>query len=358
MPRCVEEAGRPVRLWVPAALGILLWGALPTRAHGEAPASVSLSAFFEQIGAAERAAAGCAMRSSACDNAQLPVREEVTGAPGGAFQISWQWFGDAMASAKTAPAAERAKAMEAILAHLGGLAAEADGRDRGSLTDFGRARAAAQAALERPEFRTVDEPSWMERQLARFQDWVIRLFAGMDALGKRAPWLAPLVEWGCFGLAAGGLLLFLRRSLARQSLRIALGNSAALGPQGGRDAADWARLAEQHAAAEDWRDAVHCLYWATIALLESRRSWRPNPTRTAREYLLLVRPGSEVGRALRALTSSFETIWYGRGEAGEGEYRRALESFRAVEASRPERSTAAVADGTPLPGALAATGEA
>ncbi len=105
---------------------------------------------------------------------------------------------------------------------------------------------------------------------------------------------------------------------------------------------DWARLAEERAAAQDWREAIHCLYWAAIVALESRQAWRPNPTRTPREYLRLLRPGSEAQRLLRALTGLFERVWYGHGEIGEAEYRAAQASFAALSAADLRR-----AEGTP-----------
>ena len=303
-------------------------------------------------------AQACAGRAEACTGTPVPDREQVTGSPAGDFQANWRWLNDAIAAAKTASAADRAKAMEAVRAHLTELATEAGPGEREPAADFGKARAAANAALARPEFRSVDEPSWLERQTAKIQDWILKLFAGMDGLGKRAPWLAPLIEWSCFALAAAGLLWFVRQSLARQALRISLADSAALGLGRNRDSVDWSTLAEQRAAAGDWREAVHCLYWAAIALMEGRRAWKPNPTRTPREYLGLLQPGSEGQRALRALTRSFETIWYGRAEVDEAAYRNALESFRSLEAARPERFTPSLAEGTPTQPALLTQGSA
>ena len=73
--------------------------------------------------------------------------------------------------------------------------------------------------------------------------------------------------------------------------------------------------------------------------MESRRAWRPNVTRTPREYLRLLKHGAEAHRALRELTRNFERVWYGQAEAGEAQYRTTLESFRALEESKPERAT-------------------
>ena len=100
---------------------------------------------------------------------------------------------------------------------------------------------------------------------------MLRLFTGIGPTwGKRAPWLAPSVEWGCFALAAAGLLWFVRQSLARQALRISLSEGAAAGRErGDRHSADWAR----HGAGASRRRrlarsrSIPC-YWAAIALME------------------------------------------------------------------------------------------
>ncbi|HLI76677.1 MAG TPA: DUF4129 domain-containing protein, partial [Acidobacteriaceae bacterium] len=319
---------------LPQRLLVLWWAlafALPLSAPAEATRVVSGTAFAAQLTAAQETIASCERNAAACDGGSLPDREEVQGLPGGTFTVGWQWLRDALAAAKTASGKDRTEAMDASRTHLVSLAAAAGLGQSVPAGEFAAARSAANAALARDEFRAAVGPSWTERQLSRIQDWFFKLFTGMDRLGRHAPWLAPLIEWGCFGLAVAGLLWYVRQSLARQALRIALLEGAPLTGQGDLDAADWGRLAEERAAAGDWREAIHCLYWAAIALLESRRAWRPNATRTPREYLRLLRPGSEAHAALRSLTRSFERAWYGHAEADQSDYRAALGSYRSLE---------------------------
>ena len=351
MRRC-RKRNSPVAIRACLLLGGLFCGA---GARADSLKTVPLSAFAQQMASAQQLVAACAANAGACEGNALPDPEQVEGSPSGSFRISWQWLRDDVSSAKSAKTADRLATMRAAQTHLVTLAAQA-GAVRTSAADFSAARKAASAVLARSEFRaSVEGPTWTERQLARIQDWILRLFTGMDKVGRRAPWLAPLIEWSCFILALAGLLWFVRQNLARQSLRIALSDGVALAGRGERDSADWARMAEERAAAGDWREAVHCLYWAAIALMEGRRAWRPNVTRTPREYVRLLKPGAEAHRALRELTRSFERVWYGQSQAGEAQYRTALESFRALEASKPERATAS----EPATGAaVAAVGEA
>ncbi|MGI4829084.1 MAG: DUF4129 domain-containing protein [Janthinobacterium lividum] len=318
---------------------------------------VSLATFHQQVGAAEQVVAGCGAAADACNADALPTAlETVNREPGeAAFLANWQWLGEAIEGAKTSSIADRNRTMGAAQRHLAEWMAEAGpavaggpaaGGGSAGADKFTQARATAHGVLARSEFRAADGPSWLDRQVARLQDWFSRLFLGMMGLGSRNAWLAPLVEWSCFLLAAGGLLFFVRRSLDRQALRIALGEGAAMAQRTDRDAADWARLAEERAAAGEWREAIHCLYWAAIASLEARRAWRFNPTRTPREYLRLLRPGTEAERGLRVLTQTFERVWYGQAGADESEFRAAQAGFAALQQADLKRgdqgTTAAV----------------
>ena len=323
------------------------------RAFGENASASAVGSFAAPVEAARAVVAACSASASGCDAGSLPPDAQVRAANGRSFRASWTWLREALGRAKKAPAAERAEVMRQARGHLDEMAAEAS-RSGSSLAarDFDRAKPTVTNILAQPEFQADAGPTWMDRQIARLQDWFLRLLLGMDRVGTHNPWIAPLVEWTCFLLAAGGLLFFVRRSLARQALRIALGEGA-LGAQfGGRDATDWAQLAGERGAAGDWRDGVHCLYWAAILSLESRRAWRPNPTRTPREYVRLLPPGSEVRRALRELTQIFEQVWYGHGTATEAAFHAAQMSFEAIRTAnvqrqgavgrRPDAGTAAV----------------
>lgn len=330
---------------------------VPLPGNAEQTSTVPYTAFLSQIALARQRASSCGQGAPACDTTGLPGREQVQGGANGSFLADWSWFRDALSAAKDTNPAERAKRMSAAQDHLDELAREAGApTNPHAAADFQRASLAAKAALARDEFRAADGPSWMERQIAKAQDWLLRLFTGMDRLGRKAPWLAPAIEWGCFGLAAAGLLWFVRRNLARHALRISLTEGAALAMHGGRDSADWATLARERAAAEDWREAVHCLYWAAIALMETRRIWKPNAARTPRDYLRLLEPGSGPYTALRAMTRAFERTWYGHEPTGPAEYQKALEHFQALEAARPARVSADSRPDIPPPAAVPSTG--
>lgn len=312
--------------------------------------SLPAQAYQDQVRTAERLVEACSATAAVCDPAALPVDAEVQSAGGTDFRASWLWLREAVGAARKAPASERMESMRAAEEHLVESARLA-GSAGSPGSAFGPAQDVAAGVLARPEFQPGAGPTWLDRQFAKLQDWFLRLLLSMDRIGAHNPWIAPLIEWSCFLLAGGGLVFFIRRSLARSALRIALGSEAAaqVSP---RDATDWARAAEQHRAAGAWREAIHCLYWAAIVSLEGRRAWRANPTRTPREYLRLLAPASAARAALAGLTRSFERVWYGHAEATESDFRTAEMAYAALGAADLKRNTEA---GSREPDGLAAS---
>jgi hypothetical protein len=134
------------------------------------------------------------------------------------------------------------------------------------------------------------------------------------------------MEWSSITLAAAGVLTWVFRTMQRQRLAVRL-ESSATSEIWQKESNNWAELARAEAARQDWRAAVHCIYWATIVMLEGKKLWRQNRARTPREYLLLLEAGSGAQQALRGLTHLFERIWYGLRPAAESDYASALMLF-------------------------------
>jgi hypothetical protein len=195
--------------------------------------------------------------------------------------------------------------------------------------EFQRARKKTDEVLLRPEFQTASEEPFIQREIARFWQWVSEMFGGVSRFGQRSPWLVPLMEWSSITLAAAGLLAWVLRTIQRQRLAVRIESSASF-EMWQKESDDWAELARFEAARKDWRAAVHCLYWATIVMMEGRKLWRQNRARTPREYLLLLEPGSRMQQTLRRLTQLFERIWYGLRPAGESDYASALVLFEEL----------------------------
>jgi hypothetical protein len=152
------------------------------------------------------------------------------------------------------------------------------------------------------------------------------LFENASKLTAKSAWLGRVIVWGfivavCVGLI-WGLIQFERRWRVRL---VPDGDGPAPGAASARDWQLWLEDARRAAAAGQWREAIHFVYWASISRLESKRLWPADRARTPREYLALVAPEDARKTPLAALTRSFEHVWYGGRPAGEPDYRRAEE---------------------------------
>jgi hypothetical protein len=267
----------------------------------------------------------CSGNAASCDAAKVGDDDRVDALH---FQMRWGWLRGALNDAHDAKPADRPGLMESAGDRLNEIAKQnalpADAQ-RGA--QFATARADANKILDGAEFHDVEQQTWWDRQLAKFSLWVQRGLNGMGSFGS--PWMVRAFEVLLFGGAAVGLLFFVRRNLLRQRLAVAL-NSQTNELAWSRESNDWAAQAEASARDGDWRDAVHCLYWATIVMLEGRRLWRHNPARTPREYVRLLKPGSAQQGALRGLTRIFERLWYGLRSASPGDYEKARALYESL----------------------------
>lgn len=232
-----------------------------------------------------------------------------------------------LTSCGAASAADHARALPPPAPPLVKPPAAVPPADAATLADeaanFRHARSVADDILHRPEFQREMALTWWQGKKLAMTRAIARLFARFSRIGAAVPWLARALECTLFGGAAVGLLLFVLRELRRQRLQVSLAGTSIQSEAWSREADDWSHRAEAFARERQWRDAVHCVYWAAIVLLEARRAWRHNPTRTPREYLRLLRADSPQHVALRGLTHVFERTWYGLRETTATEYAEA-----------------------------------
>jgi hypothetical protein len=285
--------------------------------------SVTIAEYKGHLESLKALVAACKKKSTECDSKRVGADERVEG---GGFEARWSWLRDALSSAHNPELPDRATLLQQAAARLNEDATLADGSNQQSVDTFQRARKKTDDVLSRPEFRTVTEHSYLDRVIARFWQWVNGVFSGVSRFGQRSPWLVPVMEWGAMTLAAAGLLTWVFRTMQRQRLAVRI-ESSVNAEAWQKESDNWAELARAEAAKQNWRAAVHCLYWAAIVMLEGRRLWRQNRARTPREYLLLLEPGSGMQQSLRRLTQIFERIWYGLRPAAESDYASALRLF-------------------------------
>jgi hypothetical protein len=284
--------------------------------------TVTVAQYRAHLESLKSAVASCQYSAAECDAKKVGDDERV----GAGFETRWSWLRDTLAGAKNAAPPEREKLLQQATARLEEDSSLADERTPKSDESIQRARKTADDVLSGPEFQTMTQESYVQRLIQRFFEWLDEAFSGVSRFGKRSPWLIPLMEWSSITLAAAGLLMWVFRTMQRQRLAVKIERSSIFeGWQ--KESDDWAEMARVEAARQDWRAAVHCLYWATIVMMEGRKLWRQNRARTPREYVALLEPGSGMQQSLRGMTQLFERIWYGLRPAAESDYASARMLF-------------------------------
>lgn len=304
--------------------------------------SVSAADVRADVSRLQGVVAGCVAKGAvACDVKAVGDDLRVGDPKQGGYVVHWVWLRDALDKSKSLDAGKRAEALRDSVARLKGMESElgsAQAEPEAGRAEFGRARRETDAVLAEPEFQRKVSVTWWDRVTGFFGAWLAKMLGGIARAGAAAPWLGPVVIWTlCLG-AAAGLVFFVLRNLQRQRLRISLAGAAVAKTAWDREATAWATQAEEFASREEWRKAVHCLYWAAIVSLESRRAWRHNPTRTPREYVRLLKPGSGQQRGLRELTRMFERVWYGLRDDRAEEYAEARGLYEGLASGTVERA--------------------
>lgn len=274
--------------------------------------------------------AACRADANACNPSAVGDDNRIqsqspTGAFTDTFQMRWGWLRSLIDDAHNPNLTDRNNLLDQATARLGEELAAASG-EAAPQPAFAPARRAANTILAMPEFRIVGSESWLDRQIAKLLSWLDRFFTAAADFGHHSPWIATVLEWSFVGLTVICVLIWVARTMDRQRIAISLSDMMPAADWQ-KESAEWADLARIEADANHWREAIHCLYWASIVVLESRRLWRRDYTRTPREYLALLERNSPQQAALRALTGIFERIWYGLRDAAHEDYAQALALF-------------------------------
>lgn len=322
-----------------AALGVCAQGAEPDTA------GASAARYQKHLAELDGVVAGCAkMRNAAaCDPALVGADDEVDVKVGGGLEqrrIRYDWLRALLAragskEAKSQPGAgpgpapvlkTRTLRMEELLRlarqRLAGDAEEAGAPSAGPR--YASESAALKAILARQEFRGVGKETARERFMEWLDTALNEILARLVRLGEREPWIAIAFRVLFLGGLCVGFLWTLVRMERRARIRLVPDAPPAEGTQAVREWQLWLKDARAMAAADQWREAIHFLYWAAVARLESRHLWPADRTRTPREVLLLIPGGDPRRPSLAALTRSFEHTWYGGREAGASDYEKAL----------------------------------
>jgi hypothetical protein len=193
-----------------------------------------------------------------------------------------------------------------------------------SLSGHAAERRSLDTILSRREYRGVSDTSLREQ----FAEWVLnklnRLMARLEGYGSQALWIVWLLRALLFVGICVGLVWGLIQLERRARLRLVPDTQPSADAPSARKWQLWLADAQAMAAQGQWREAIHFVYWASIACLESKRLWPADRARTPREYLGLLPSQDPRSQPLTALTHSFERTWYGGREADSNDFQAAL----------------------------------
>ena len=269
----------------------------------------------------------CRGRATACGEKAVAADEVVSGGGEQEFEVHWFWLRAALRQGADAKAEDR----DGVLASAGERLQEdaSELKRPGMKTDPAGAKATLDAVLGRREFGQVRETRWWQLIFAKGYGFLERWLGRVGDVIPWSPWMGVAMEWGVLGAAAVGLMVWAFRLSKQQRVGFAAEREAA--PAWQAESGRWAERAEEEARKGEWREAVHCLYWSAIVMLEGQKLWRQNRARTPREYVALLEAGSTRRRVLGGLTGVFERIWYGIRPATGDDYEKAsalLEKLR------------------------------
>ncbi|MFG2554806.1 DUF4129 domain-containing protein [Streptomyces sp. NPDC048581] len=196
------------------------------------------------------------------------------------------------------------------------------------------AREAARRELSKGMYHE-NEPSWFQRALDTFWDWVEDLFNSAATVTPGGP--LGLVVVILVVLAVLGALWWRLGTPRREPT-----SSAPLFDDRPRSAADHRAAAEAHATQGHWNQAVQERMRAIVRSLEERALLDVRPGRTADEA------AAEAGRSLpahtdrlRAAARDFDDITYGGRTATQHSYQRIAELDHDLESTKPQLASRA-----------------
>ena len=292
-----------------------LWAGVPAALHAQTLNVISLAEHEQRLPQLREAVNRCLQNPAQCTTAATVADESFHLANGVQTHVNYVWLRNGIGALAKAKPADRQKLADGLLVRL----QSTPGDLQPSAVPAAKARSEADAVLSQVEFAKA-KPGILQQQWDRITDWLDRHLSQGSTLREAGPWLRILLELALFGVPLLLLGLWLLRQVREDRLR----------PRSpGREAeavsrdTSWADVAQAHARAGEWRDAVHALYWHSITGFEQRRVWSAVRNRTPREYLRLLEAGSRRRTLLRELTLLLEHVWYGHGSAAEADFDRA-----------------------------------
>jgi len=250
----------------------------------------------------------------------LPPSWTVTGgrAP---VEVSAKAFDEALTGFQKEGPPEKKITLKKLHTKLVAMSSGLDGYTQPELADAAM-RKRLDDILAAREFSSVHGPSlfdiWLERVQAWLQEQWDKLFKVLNLHPPEFTWVGRIFVWLVIGAGACVLGVWLYRIYRRKPTEYRR-EIIPFAPSS-KSWRIWLAEARAEAARDEWRNAIHLAYWASVSYLEASGLWIPNRARTPREYLKAVEAGNPKQPIFSSLTRRFENVWYGSREAGPADF--------------------------------------
>ncbi|MGH9733350.1 MAG: DUF4129 domain-containing protein [Candidatus Acidiferrales bacterium] len=250
--------------------------------------------------------------------------------------VSTDWLNIALADLSAHPkdADNRVREIDARLSAMREAAVQL-GAAQPSASD---SRTRLDAIFHGPEFKNLHGPTEIQILGQRIARWLVEQIMQLLMHFHLRANVGNVLSWIVIGIAFAFLCWWLWHRFSHLAPKV---DSTQASPAAPRvSSREW--LDEALAAADrgEYREAVHCAYWAAIARLEDSGRLSRDRARTPREALRQLRSANPGEReTLRVLTRNFELVWYGYRPVSDADWigaRTQLENMGCL-----RRSTAA-----------------
>ena len=222
--------------------------------------------------------------------------------------VSTDWLAFQLLQAEHDPTKSNA-VLRDVQKRLASMRDAATGLEAGSREANAKsARSHLENILKRREFSSANGPSEAELLEARLTRWLEERILRLLSLLHISRSAGNVVTWTVVALAFALLCYWAWQNVSRT-----LRNAPPVMQRTGAvtESRQWAKDAFAAAERGDYREAVHCAYWATIVHLEGLGLLKRDHARTPRESLRLLDPHPKERQLLGDFTRNFELIWYG-----------------------------------------------
>lgn len=266
-------------------------------------------------------------------------------------------------------AVQRVMIFKADLERLGALEKESEklegAKGAAGAASAEDARGKLKEILSHREFdKSQERKSWIGELWDKIVEWIFNAIERLFTAVRGNKPVRNIVLYGVIVLGFVALAWILIRVLGGVARRENFRLEPAAFPV--KTSGQWTREAMAAAARGNYREAIHCGYWAGVYRLAEMGIWELDPSRTPREYLRLLsaRPRDDAGyaqgstpeasgmlpdpaaraaraQALSALTRSFESVWYADEPATQQDFTSAVAQLETLECRLPSTARTA-----------------